>query len=65
MVDMFRIKMCNYCKHNGNCNYYKIEKNVLNKKTIEYKCNSYLKDTSKIIPYQKPLLVTAKRDYIK
>lgn len=47
MVDMFRIKMCNYCKHNGNCNYYKIEKNVLIKKLLSINAIVILKTLQK------------------
>lgn len=68
MVDIFRKQICNYCK-NTEC-----EKNeYFEKKIIEikvdgitiYKCVDYKKDSSKIIPIDPPLPVTAERDYVK
>lgn len=61
MVDMFVNKMCYYCSNNK-CNK-QIE--IINvKNCITYKCNEYIKNKNKIVPYQKPLLVIAKRDHV-
>ena len=68
MVDIFKKEICNYCK-NTECEkneYYKntlIEINSDGLKT--FKCIDYIKDPSKIIPIERPLPITAKRDYIK
>ena len=62
MVDIFEIKMCNYCK-NTYC-----EKNILisdNKGVTSYKCKEYIRDDKKIAPYKKPELVTAKKEHFK
>ena len=61
MVDIFENKMCNYCK-NSECNKEIIIIN--NGGNVTYKCNNYLKDETKIVPYEKPLIITAKRKYI-
>lgn len=61
MVDIFEQKMCNYCK-NTNCNKRIIVEG--NKYMTVYRCEEYQKDSNKIIPYEKPLVVTAKRDYV-
>lgn len=61
MVDMFVEKMCNYCLNN-NCNKKVEVKKIKNCTT--YKCDEYIKDESKIVPYQEPLLVTAERSYV-
>lgn len=61
MVDMFEKKMCDCCKNN-NCNH-KIEI-IKRNNLIIHKCYEYVKDESKIVPYQEPLIVTAERDYV-
>lgn len=62
MVDIFENEMCNYCK-NTNCKKtFTIDSF---KGVTTYKCNEYIKDNKKIIPYEKPLIITAKRTYIK
>ena len=61
MVDMFVDKMCNYCL-NGNCNK-KVEI-IQNKNCTTYKCNEYIRNQIKIVPYQEPLVITAERDYV-
>lgn len=61
MVDMFVEKMCNYCLNN-NCSKKVEVKKIKNYTT--YKCDEYIKDESKIVPYQEPLLVTAERSYV-
>lgn len=61
MVDMFVDKMCYYCLNN-NCSK-KVEM-FKNKNCTTYKCNQYVKDKTKIVPYQEPLIVTAEREYV-
>lgn len=61
MGNIYEQRMCKYCK-NENCNSGIVI--TVDNNFISYKCNNYQKDSSKITPYQKPLLVTAKRDYI-
>lgn len=61
MVDIFENKMCNYCK-NSECNK---EITVINNEGVTtYRCKNYIKDEAKIIPYEEPLIITAKRKYI-
>lgn len=63
MVDIFKKEICNYCKNLG-CEKKKlIEFETDGLKT--FKCIEYEKDSSKIIPIERPLSITAKRDYIK
>ena len=60
MVDLFKEKICNYCKKT------KCQNKILSKnkeEVIIYKCEEYEKDCSKIIPYEAPAIITAKRDY--
>lgn len=62
MVDMFYEKICNCCK-NTNC-----EKNiVINSEAgvTSYKCNQYIKDDTKVIPYEKPAFITANTIFIE
>lgn len=61
MIDMFVYNMCSYCLNN-NCNQ-KVEI-IETKNCTTYKCNEYVKDKKKIIPYQEPLVVTAERSYV-
>lgn len=61
MVDIFVDKICYYCSNNR-C-HKKVEI-IKVKNCTTYKCDEYKKNKTKIIPYQKPLLVTAERDYI-
>lgn len=62
MVDIFKKEICNYCK-NTECEKKElIELEMNGLKT--FKCINYVKDPSKIIPIERPLSVTAKRDYI-
>lgn len=61
MVDMFVNKMCYYCS-NDKC---KRKITIYNSNgCYVYKCCEYIKDKSKIVPYQEPLVVTAERDYV-
>lgn len=61
MIDMFVSKMC-YCCLNDKCSQnIKIEKI---KNCTTYRCDEYIKNTTKIVPYQEPLLVTADRSYV-
>ena len=62
MVDVIK-KLCCSCKNNnlGNKNCNKKIIIIEGKETKCYKCENYIKDESKIIPYQKPLEITAKR----
>ena len=62
MVDMFEIKMCNYCK-NTQCSK-KINITTERKMTI-YKCDEYIQDKKKKKQYKQLEFVTAKRDHIK
>lgn len=61
MVDVFELKICGCCK-NRNCSHNIITNEGTN--LLSYKCNEYVKDLSKITPYEKPLTITAERDYI-
>ena len=63
MEDIFEKKICSICKNNINCNYFNIIETT-DGLTKVVSCKDYLKDSSKIIPYEPPLIVTAKRDYI-
>jgi hypothetical protein len=61
MIDMFVEKMCYSClnnKCNRNIEILKI------KSCTTYRCNEYVKDKTKIIPYEEPLIVTAERSYV-
>lgn len=64
MEEIFSRQICSVCKNYNNCNKnkfkYKIDKNI-----NIYFCTYYKKDPKKIIPYKKPLFVTAKRDYVR
>lgn len=62
MVDMFEIKMCNYCK-NTKCSKSVII--TIDKKITSYKCDEYIKDKNKINRYKPLEFVTAKRDYVQ
>lgn len=67
MVDIFKKQICNYCKNkqqdkNEYCEHEVIEINKDGLKIL--KCTDYQKDSSKIIPIEPPLPITAKRDYI-
>lgn len=68
MVDILNQKICNYCK-NTKCKenkYCDLEKIEIKIDRLEIcKCVNYEKDPSKIIPIERPLPITAKRDYIK
>lgn len=68
MVDIFKKQICNYCK-NTECRKNEYYKNKIIEikvdRVTEYKCLSYKKDLSKIIPIQPPLYVTAKKENIK
>jgi hypothetical protein len=61
MVDVFENGICNYCKNKACSRAIVI---VKEQDTITYRCDEYIKDITKIVPYEKPLLVTAKRDYV-
>lgn len=61
MDNIFELKICSCCK-NEEC-----LKNIIvnvDKSITSYKCDEYVKDNAKIMPYEKPLVVTAKRDYL-
>ena len=63
MVDIFKQEICNYCQ-NTECKKGKLIE--LKKDGVKIlKCEEYKKDLSKIIPIERPLSITAKRDYIK
>ncbi len=61
MVDMFVNKMCCCCSNSRCARQIKI---IKIKNCITYKCNEYIKNKNKIIPYEEPLTITAERDYI-
>ena len=61
MIDMFVSKMC-YCCLNDKCSHNLEIENI--KGCTTYKCNEYIRDKSKIIPYEEPLIVTAERNYV-
>ena len=61
MVDMFVDKICYYCLKE-NCSK-KVEM-FRDRSCTTYKCSEYVKDKTKIIPYQEPLIVTAEREYV-
>lgn len=63
MVDVFKEEICNYCQ-NTECKKGKLIE--LKKDGVKIlKCEEYKKDSSKIIPIERPLSITAKRDYMK
>lgn len=64
MEEIFNRQICSVCENYDCCNKNKIEYKI-DKEINVYFCTSYKKDTKKIIPYEKPLTVTAKRDYVK
>lgn len=61
MIDMFVNKMC-YCCLNDKCSQ-NVEI-IKVKGCTTYKCNEYIRNKDKIIPYQEPLIVTAERSYV-
>ena len=61
MINMFVDNMCVYCL-NSNC--HKEVEIIRTKNCTTYKCNEYVKNKKKIIPYQEPLVVTAERNYV-
>lgn len=63
MEEIFNRQICSVCKNYDNCNKNKIEYKI-DKEIDVYFCTSYKKDPKKIIPYEKPLIVTAQRDYV-
>lgn len=65
MEDIFRTKICPFCKkfNSMDCNRHIVFNNEINIKRMC--CYNYVKNEAKIIPYEKPLEVTAKRDYVK
>ena len=62
MVGICEEKICSYCK-NSNCK--KQINTDVEKDITTYKCDEYIKDIEKIIPYKEPLKVLADRDYVK
>ncbi len=62
MVDVFEKYICSCCK-TTQCDHKIIIENI-NKKITICKCEQYIKDKRKIIPYVQPLIVTAERDYV-
>lgn len=61
MVNVFIDKVCCCCSNN-NCS--KQVDIIKTRNCTTYKCNEYIKDKKKIIPYQEPLKVTAEREYV-
>lgn len=65
MVDMFVKKMCYYCCKDNCSKKVKSKVKVIKlDNCTTYKCDEYVKDESKIVPYVEPLIVTAERDYV-
>lgn len=63
MEEIFYRQICSVCKHE--CNNHKRNINHIKNNDITiYSCPFYEKDVKKIIPYKKPLFVTANRDYV-
>lgn len=62
MVDMFVNKVCYYCLKED-CSKKEVEM-FRNGNCTTYKCNNYMKNKNKIVPYQEPLIVTADREYV-
>ena len=62
MVDMFYEKICNYCK-NTECGKNIVVNDIQGIK--RYKCNEYIKDDTKIKPYEKPAFITANTIFIE
>lgn len=62
MEDVFEKNICSCCK-NTHCTHNIIAHHI-SRENVTYKCKEYLKDSKKLRPYIKPLLVTAKRDYV-
>lgn len=66
MEDIFKREICPFCeKFNGiECNEHIIFKqDEFNVKRMC--CSNYAKNEAKIVPYEKPLEVTARRSYVK
>lgn len=66
MEDIFKRKICPFCEKNNSidCN----EHIIFKEDNLEVKsicCSNYVKNEAKIIPYEKPLEVTARRSYVK
>ncbi|MGN1327644.1 MAG: hypothetical protein ACI4VQ_06205 [Clostridia bacterium] len=61
MVDMFVDKMCLYCSNNKCNKQIEITKS---KNYTTYKCNEYIKNKIKVVPYREPLVITAERKHI-
>lgn len=65
MVSVFEEKMCDFClKHKTPECKKNVIREKINSKSQTLYCPDYLKDKDKIIPYEKPLIVTAPRDYV-
>lgn len=64
MEEIFNRQICSVCKKCNNCNKKTIEYKIENDVNV-YFCTFYKRDSKKIIPYKEPLIVTAKRDYMK
>ena len=62
MVDVFKEKICNYCR-NTECKNNIVIKDEQG--VIYSKCTDYLRDDSKIMPYEKPAFITAKKIFIE
>lgn len=64
MIDVFINKICCCCS-NKNCNKKMAQVAiVISKDCTTYKCNDYIKNNKKIVPYKEPLIVTAPREYV-
>ena len=61
MIDVFINNVC-YCCLNDNCS--KKVAIIKEKNCTTYKCNEYIKNKNKIVPYEEPLKVTAEREYV-
>lgn len=64
MENIFNEKICPFCE-NFNCIKCKKDLSLFEKNGVQItRCNNYVKNNLKIIPYQEPLTITAKRDYV-
>ena len=66
MEDIFRREICPFCeKFNSiDCNeHIDFKENEFHIKKMY--CSNYVKNEAKIVPYEKPLEVTARRSYVK
>lgn len=64
MGDIFVEKICSVCMKYNSINCPKIIHTEMKNDVRITSCAYYSRNASKIKPYEKPLIVTAKRDYV-